>query len=143
MTRARFKTELKLFALNERAEGKRWPIIQQHIQEKFKVPPPTVRAMEKWGKSLNRETIADEMLKDVKAQFPKIEAEAQMEVGRNLLPVILKARESGQDMEAVAMMWFFEWLEAWFGSERFYRLIDQYISKRNNGSIDKTEETKS
>ena len=50
MTRARYKTEVKLFALNERAEGKGWQIIRQRIQERFNVPPPTVRAMEKWQK---------------------------------------------------------------------------------------------
>ena len=142
MTRARFKTELKLFALNERAEGKRWPIIQQHIQERFKVPPPTVRAMEKWGKSLNRETITAEMMKDVKAQLPKIEAAAQMEVGQNLLPVILKARESGQDMEAAAWKWFFEWTETWLGRQRFKRLIDEYFSEKKNPSTNETQETK-
>ena len=142
MTRARFKTELKLFALNERAEGKRWPIIQQHIQERFNVPPPTVRAMEKWSKSLNRETISAEMMKDVKAQLPKIEAAAQMELAQSLLPVIFKARESGQDMEAAAWKWFFQWMETWLGSERFKRLIDEYFSERRNPMTNETQETK-
>jgi len=142
MTRARFKTELKLFALNERAEGKRWPIIQQHIQERFKVPPPTVRAMEKWGKSLNRETIAAEMMKDVKEQLPKIEAAAQMQVGQNLLPVILKARESGENMEIVAFMWYLEWMETWLGSDKFKRYIDKYFEKRKNSSTNETQEKK-
>jgi len=142
MTRARFKTELKLFALNERAAGKRWPIIQQNIQERFHVPPPTVRAMEKWGKSLNRESITSEMMKDVKAQLPKIEATAQMEVGQSLFPVILKAKESGKDMEAAAWTWFFQWMEAWLGREKFKLYIYEYFKKRESPSPNETQETK-
>ena len=80
----------------------------------------------KWGKSLNRETIAAEMMKDVKEQLPKIEAAAQMQVGQNLLPVILKARESGENMEIVAFMWYLEWMETWLGSDKFKRYIDKY-----------------
>jgi hypothetical protein len=98
--------------------------------------------MEKWGKSLNRETITAEIMKDVKAQLPKIEAAAQMEVGRNLLPVILMARESGQDMEAAAWKWFFEWTEAWLGREKFKRFIDDYFAEQKNPSTDETQETK-
>jgi len=40
MTRARYKTEVKLFALNERAEGKKWAIIQDRIKERFNVNRP-------------------------------------------------------------------------------------------------------
>ncbi len=142
MTRARFKTEVKLFALNERAEGKRWPIIRQHIEERYKIPPPTVRAMEKWSKSLDRESISAEMMKDVKAQLPKIQATAQMEVGQRLLPVILQAKESGQDMEAAAWRWFFQWMENWIGREKFISLINEYLSEPVKHSTVGTEETK-
>ena len=113
MTRARYKTEVKLFALNERAEGKGWQIIRQRIEERFNVQPPTVRAMEKWKKSLNRESIVAELMKDAKQQLPKLEKDAQMEVAQNLLPVILKAKEAGEDMETAAWKWFFQWIETW------------------------------
>ena len=130
MTRARYRTEVKLFALNERAEGKGWQIIRQRIQERFNVPPPTVRAMEKWQKSLNRETITAELMKDAKQQLPKVQSAVQMEVGQGLLPVLLKAKDAGEDMEAAAWNWFFQWMENWLGRERFKQLIDEYFAEQ-------------
>lgn len=132
MTRARYKTEVKLFALNERAEGKGWQIIRQRITERFNVPPPTVRAMEKWQKSLNRETIAAELMKDAKQAAPKVQAQAQITVAQGLLPVLLAARDAGQDTEAAAWMWFFNWIEGWLGREKFDRLITQYRLERKS-----------
>lgn len=134
MTRARYKTEVKLFALNERAEGKSWQIIRQRIEERFNVQPPTVRAMEKWKKSLNRESIVAELMKDAKQQLPKLEKDAQMEVAQNLLPVILKAKEAGEDMETAAWKWFFQWIETWLGRERFKHLVDDYFSEQKGSS---------
>ena len=142
MTRARFKTEVKLFAINERADGKRWQIIRQHIQERFNVPPPTVRAMEKWGKNINRETITAELMKDAKEQMPKIEAAAQMQVAQNLLPVLFKAKEAGQDMETAAWKWFFQWVETWLGRERFKHLIEEYFAEQKGSLASTTKETK-
>jgi len=136
----RYKTEVKLFALNERAEGKGWGIIQQRIKEKFKVEPPTVRAMQKWGKSLNRETITAELMKDVKGQLPDFEAAAQMEVAQNLLPVLFKAKEAGQDMETAAWKWFFQWVETWLGRERFENLVNGYMTERKRMPVGLTKE---
>ena len=141
MTRARYKTEVKLFALNERSEGKGWQIIRQRIKERFNVEPPTVRAMEKWQKSLNPETITAELMKDTKAQIPKIGAAVQMEVGQNLLPVLLKAREAGEDMETAAWKWFFQWIETWLGPQRFERLVTEYLAERKNTSASAIKET--
>lgn len=141
MTRARYKTEVKLFAINERAEGKGWSIIRQRMKEKFNVEPPTVRAMEKWQKTLNRESIAAELMKDAKAQMPTIGAEVQMEVGRNLLPVLSKAREAGEDMETAAWKWFFQWAETYLGRERFGRMVDEYVAERKNAPANANKET--
>lgn len=141
MTRPRYKTELKLFALNERADGKGWQIIRQRITERFNVPPPTVRAMEKWQKSLNRETIAAELMKDAKQDGPKIQARAQITVAQGLLPVLLTARDAGQDAETAAWMWFFNWIEGWLGREKFDRLVTQYRSERKSTSASETKES--
>lgn len=142
MTRARFKTEVKLFAQNERSEGKGWKKIQQRIKEKFNVEPPTVRAMEKWMKSLNRETIAAELMKDVKQQLPKIEEEVQMEVAQGLLSVLLNARKAGEDMETASWKWFFQWIDTWLGREKFKRLVEEYFSEREAISATVIKETR-
>ena len=142
MTRPRFKTEIKLFALSERSQGKGWQIIRQLIKERFNVNPPTVRAMEKWQKSLNPQAITAELMKDARAQMPKVEAAVQIEVGQGLLPVVLKAREAGEDMEAAAWKWFLHWAETYLGKERFRRLVTEYLSEQQNTSASETGEAK-
>jgi hypothetical protein len=142
MTRPRFRTEVKLFALNERSEGKGWQIIRQRIKERFNVEPPTVRAMEKWKKSLNPETITAELMKDARQQLPKIQAAVEIEVGQNLLPVLLKARDAGVDMETAAWKWFFQWIERWLGRERFRNLVTEYFSEGKNTQADVTKEAR-
>lgn len=142
MTRARYKTEVKLFAINERAEGKGWQNIRQRIQERFNVPPPTVRAMENWQKSLNRETIAAELMKDAKQELPKVQTAVQIEIGQGLLPVLLKAKDAGVDMEAAAWKWFFQWMEKWLGPERFKQLIDEYFAEQKGSAAITDEGTK-
>ena len=91
---------------------------------------------------MNQETITAELMKDAKEQLPKIEAEAQMEVGQNLLPVLLKAREAGEDMETAAWKWFFQWVETWLGRERFKHLIEEYFAEQKGSSAETTEEAK-
>ena len=140
MTRPRYKTEVKLFALNERSQGKGWQIIRQRIREKFEIEPPTVRAMEKWQKTLNPEAITAELLKDAKAQIPKIGAAVQIEVAQNLLPVLSKAREAGEDMETAAWNWFFQWAETYLGKERFKNLVEKYLSERKKTTAGSAEE---
>jgi hypothetical protein len=47
----RFQSEVKLFVLNERKEGKGWKIIKERMHERFNINPPTTRAMQKWEQS--------------------------------------------------------------------------------------------
>jgi hypothetical protein len=142
MTGARYKTEVKLFALNERSQGKGWKIIRQSIRERFSVEPPTVRAMEKWQKTINVENISAELEKDIKAQIPKFGADVQIQVAQNLLPVLAKAREVGEDMEMAAWDWFFSWAENYLGKEKFMRLVRNYINKQEPAPGSSLEETK-
>jgi hypothetical protein len=142
MTRPKFKTEIKLFALTERSQGKGWQKIRQHISDKFNVKPPSVRAMEKWQKIINPETIYGELLKETKAQIPRVGAEVQIQVAQNLLPVLLKAREGGEDMEAAAWKWFFQWAENYLGKDRFIRLVKDYLSEQENTQDSSTKEMK-
>ncbi len=140
MTRPRFRTEIKLFALNERAQGKGWQVIRQRIKERFDVAPPTVRAMQKWQKTLDPQAITAELLRDTKTQIPRIGTEVQIEVAQSLLPVLSKAREAGEDMEAAAWRWFFQWAENYLGRERFKHLVEEYLSERKNAPGGSTEE---
>ena len=130
MTRARYKTEIKLFALNERAEGKQWKIIQALIKERFNVNLPGILVMEKWKYSLNSENIKSELMKDVNQHLPKLQTEAKTKVMENLLPVLLSAQSAGENMESAAWGWFFQSIEDWIGLEKFERLAKEYFAAR-------------
>jgi hypothetical protein len=127
MTRARYQTEVKLFALKERKTGLSWKKVGEHIKEKFDVAPPTPRAMEKWQKALNPENIKAELLKDVKEQIKKTENDTQITVGQKLLPIIVQASDAGEDMEAAAWQWFFHWAETLTGKEKFIKFVTKYL----------------
>ena len=129
MTRPRYKTEIKLFAINQHAAGKGWPVIQKEIKEKFDGAKPTVRAMEKWEKSIDRESIKAELMKDVKGHLPTMQSDAQIAVMSGLIPVLFSAKDAGQDMETTAWKWFFQWIEKYLGRERFEQLIDEYFKE--------------
>ena len=92
----RFKTDVKVFVLNERSEGKGWKVIKERIRQRFNIEPPTTRAMQKWEKRLDRAALNAELMKDLKGEMPVIEAEAQLRFAQDLLPTLWKAREAGR-----------------------------------------------
>jgi len=127
---ARFKTEVKLFVLDERAQGKGWKIISQGIKGKFNIDPPTVRAMQKWEKNLDRMALTAELMKDLKGAMPAIETEAQVRFAQDLMPILWNARDAGQDMELAGWKWFLYFIDGRLGSQRFERMISEYMRER-------------
>jgi len=126
----RFKTDVKLFVLNERSEGKGWKIIKERIRQRFNIEPPTVRAMQKWEIRLDRTALNDELMKDIKGEMPVIEAEAQLRFAQDLLPTLWKAREAGQDMELAGWKWLLYFINNRLGNQGFDRLVNEYMSER-------------
>ena len=127
---ARFKTEVKLFVLDERAQGKGWKIISQGIKGKFNIDPPTVRAMQKWEKNLDRMALTAELMKDIKGEMPVIQTEAQVRFAQDLMPILWNARDAGQDMELAGWKWFLHFIDGRLGSQRFERMINEYMAER-------------
>ena len=127
----RFKTDVKLFVLNERSEGKGWKVIKERIRQRFNIEPPTTRAMQKWEKILDRAALNAELLKDIKGEMPVIEAEAQLRFAQDLLPTLWRAREAGQDMELAGWKWFLHFIDSRLGNQRFNRLVNEYMSERH------------
>lgn len=126
----RFKTDVKLFVLNERSEGKGWKVIKERIRQRFNIEPPTTRAMQKWEKILDRAALNAELLKDIKGEMPVIEAEAQLRFAQDLLPTLWRAREAGQDMELAGWKWFLHFIDNRLGNQRFDRLVNEYMLER-------------
>jgi hypothetical protein len=127
----RFKTDVKLFVLNERSEGKGWKIIKERIRQRFNIEPPTVRAMQKWEIRLDRTALNAELMKDIKGEMPVIEAEAQLRFAQDLLPTLWKARDAGEDMELAGWKWFLHFIDSRLGSQRFESLVSEYMSERH------------
>ena len=127
---ARFKTEVKLFVLGERAEGKGWKVIRERIRERFKIEPPTVRAMQKWEKNLDRVALSAEIMKDIKREMPAMQASAQVHCAQGLLPVLWEARDAGEDLELVGWKFFLRSIEGILGGQRFERVVNEYMSER-------------
>jgi len=126
----RFKTDVKVFVLNERSEGKGWKVIKERIRQRFNIEPPTTRAMQKWEKRLDRAALNAELMKDLKGEMPVIEAEAQLRFAQDLLPTLWKAREAGQDMELAGWKWFLHFIDNRLGNQGFDRLVNEYMSER-------------
>jgi len=136
----RFKTDVKLFVLNERAEGKGWVAIKQRIQQKFNIKPPTTRAMQKWEQHLNTETLKEEIMKDMKGAMPAIAAEARLHFAQELLPTLWRAKEAGQDMELEGWKWFLHFIDDRLGSDRFELLVSEYMLKRKDTGTNANKE---
>jgi hypothetical protein len=86
--------------------------------------------MEKWEKSINKDSITAELMKDVDENLPKLEMEAKASVTKNLLPVLLSAQAAGRDIDTAAWKWFFQSIESWIGLERFEHLVTEYFAER-------------
>lgn len=127
---ARFKTEVKLFALDARAQGKAWKAIKDGVEEKFNIKPPTIRAMQKWEKNLDRTALTAELMKDIKRQMPAVEKEVQVCLAQELIPMLWKAKEVGEDIEATGWKWFLQLIDRRLGSQRFERMINEYMAER-------------
>ena len=79
----RFKTDVKLFVLNERAEGKGWKIIKSASSRDLTLSRQQLGQCRNGSKSLNREALKAEIMKDIKEQMPAIEAEARWNSHKN------------------------------------------------------------
>jgi len=126
----RFNMQVKLFALDERAKGEGWKAIGQGIRGKFGIEPPTVRAMQKWEKKLDRLAISHQLMREARGQMPNIEADAQVRFAQELIPVLWQAKDAGKDMEISGWKWFLKLVEDQLGSDKFEHLITEYMAER-------------
>jgi hypothetical protein len=126
----RFTPQVKFHALDQRKSGKTWKQIQQSITKTFGIDPPSIRAMEKWEKEIDREKLSQIILDQSRKQLPKIESEALQQMAQGLMPILWRARDAGADAELEAWLWFFSLIERQLGSEKFDRFISEYNSHR-------------
>jgi hypothetical protein len=125
-----FSFEVKLFALNNRREGKGWGEIRRAIKERFNIDPPTVRSMQKWEKETDRGVLNRALKEKAKKEAETIKGQALTSVAEDLLPRLWKARDTGDDIEYEGWRWFLSIVENTLGSEKFKRFLRQYLDER-------------
>jgi hypothetical protein len=126
-----FSFEVKLYVLDRRHEGKAWKEITQGIKERFNINPPTVRAMQKWEKELDRETLNRALMEEAKRRVPEVKQGVLGQMAGGLIPVLWQARDLGGDIELEGWIWFLRVFEHQLGSEKFEQVVSEYLKRRN------------
>jgi len=139
----RFTPQVKLHALDERRSGKTWKQVQQSIIKTFGIDPPSIRAMEKWEKEIDREKLSRIIVEQSRKQLPKVEGEALQQMVQGLMPILWQARDAGADVELEGWLWLFSLIERQLGSAKFDSFLSEYNSRRSKGvpTQDSTPET--
>jgi hypothetical protein len=125
----RFSFEVKLFALDNRREGKGWGEIRRAIKEKFLIEPPTIRAMQKWEQGADREVLSRALKDKANKEAETIKQQAINRTVQELLPKLLEARDTGEDVEYAGWRWFFSIMESTLGHEKFKRFMAKYLDE--------------
>lgn len=127
----RYSPQVKLFAIDQRKTHKPWKQIQIGIRNKFNVDPPSVRAMEKWLKTIDRERLNQMILEESRKGLPSIEAEAIQNIATGLIPILWQAKYASSDIEQETWCWFFSIVERELGEEKFNRFLNEYKNRKN------------
>jgi len=130
----RYSFEVKLFAFDSRREGEGWGAIRRAIKEKFKIEPPTVRAMQKWEQGSDREVLRTALRDKASKEAEAIRKQALTRVAQELLPKLLEARDTGEDVEYAGWSWFFSIMESTLGREKFKSFMTKYLSEHRSNS---------
>jgi hypothetical protein len=131
----RFTPQVKLYALDERRSGKTWKRVQQGIRDKFNTDPPSIRAMEKWEKEIDREKLSRMLIEESRKALPTVEAAALQQMAGGLIPVLWQARDAGEDVELEGWLWFFSLIEHQLGSAKFERFLTEYKNRRSTRAV--------
>jgi len=124
-----YDVRIKLFAIDNRREGKTWGEIRRAIRVNFAIDPPTVRAMQKWEKELDREGLIRAMAQKTTEEAEAAKKQAINRLIEGLIPRLLEARDAGEKIEYVSWRWFFSVVENTLGSDKFRDFIDKYLSE--------------
>lgn len=126
----RYSLEVKLFALDRRRDSSGWGEIRRAIGEEFKIGPPTVRAMQRWEKEIDREAVNRALQQRAKKEIEASKGRAIAVAMEDLVPRLWRARDAGEDIEYRGWGWFFSIQESVLGTEKFRRFIEKYHSER-------------
>ena len=126
----RYDINVKLFTIENRQRGRGWFEIRQAIKERFKIDPPTIRAMQRWEKEIDREAVDRALAEKAKKELEANKGRAIAVTVQDLIPRLWRARDTGEDVEYRGWGWFFGIQESILGAEKFWRFVDQYRDER-------------
>ena len=129
-----YSFEVKLFAFDSRREGKGWGEIRRAIKERFKIEPPTVRAMQKWEQGSDQEVLKKALEDEAKKEAEAMRIQALNRVVLELFPKMLEARDTGEDVEYASWRWFFSVIESMLGPEKARGFMSRYLSEQEGNS---------
>ena len=126
----RFPIEVKAYVIEQRRDGKEWSEIKRGIQERLKMKPPTLRAMQRWDKDLDRAALSRALKEKVARDARDAKEQTVTMLAQDLLPTLWKAVDAGEDIEYSGWNWFFRLVETSLGTEKFERFIARYLEER-------------
>ena len=128
----RFPIEVKVFVIEKRRDGKEWSEIKRGIRETFNMEPPTVRAMQRWDKELDRAALSRALKDKAKKDAQAAKEQTVTMLAQDLLPTLWKAVDAGEELEYSGWSWFFRLVETSLGTQKFQSFIVRYLKEREN-----------
>jgi len=125
----RFELRVKLFAIEHRRKGKTWGEIRRAIKTEFAIDPPTVRAMQKWGKGLDREGLNRAIAQKAKEEAEVAKQRVVNSLVGDLVPKLWEAKDAGEDVEYASWKWFFSVMESTLGRDKLRAILDKYLEE--------------
>ncbi|MDD5509491.1 MAG: hypothetical protein PHI12_01575 [Dehalococcoidales bacterium] len=126
----RFPIEVKVFVIEKRRDGKEWSEIKQAIRETFNMEPPTVRAMQRWDKELDRAALSKALKERAKKDAQVAKEQTVTMLAQDLLPTLWKAVDAGEELEYTGWNWFFRLVETSLGTQKFKSFMGRYLKER-------------
>ena len=114
----------------QRNQGKTWKQVQQDINKKFGISPPSLRVLDNWNKTLDREKISQLLIEESFKKIYVAKEDTLQQMAAGLLPMLWKAHDVGEDMEKEAYVWFFSVIERQLGQAKFDQYIEEYRARR-------------
>ena len=119
-----------MFVIEKRRENNEWSQIKQGIREKFSMEPPTVRAMQRWDKELDRGALSKALKARAKKEAEVAKEQTVTMLAQDLLPTLWKAVDAGEELEYSGWSWFFRLVESSLGTNKFQNFIVRYLKER-------------
>ena len=125
----RFELRVKLFAIENRRDGKTWGEIRRAIKTEFLIDPPTVRAMQKWEKELDRQGLTRAIEQKAKEEAETAKNQVVNSLVRDLVPKLLEVSRVSGNIESVSWKYFFSVMESMLGRDKLRMIAANYLEE--------------